>query len=556
MSLSRLHIVTPTVIALVAVPVVSHAQRVDDGTDRFFAAKVDKSQKDAESTLIQGSLTSTTFFASEFGDAPLLNNDTPTIDNYSDARRIFTDMRAQLDVKHISGSAWDMRMDARVRVNLPCDFNTLADPATTSQDVVEENCRTQSGSFGENEYDVRELFAKRTGAKTDLFIGRQYVHELASTKLDGIKFQYKQSKRWSLLGFGGLSPSKVSRSVLDDYPAQIKQIGGTVNAVEDGRILPIAAGLGGSYRYPNVYGNLGVSGIVPLADDRKTGLNEAPRVFLSENGYWRPSGVLDVYHYLVVDLQSADGLALTNASLGVNYQPIPAMRVTAAVNRVDTETLNSIAQTEILDVADNGTTTAYNYQQVLRAASNWARLGVSVSFAKQRFEVSTSGQVRQREALMLESPGDGQDVDIPGTQAAEFLVSVVDRRSVAGLRIGASFMAIFPIGDNMPNRSNSKIIRAHTSRMFADEKGEFEVDVSLLLGDDSGLGACANNVLECYGQSSITALSLGGTVFYRFARSWFGIAHFGFSNHSLSDSLANDTATRLINGFARIAYRF
>ena len=62
-----------------------------------------------------------------------------------------------------------------------------------------------------------------------------------------------------------------------------------------------------------------------------------------------PTNDLDIYHYVVLDLQSADGFALTNLSLGANYRPKPGITLSGAFNRVDTETLNSITQTQILE---------------------------------------------------------------------------------------------------------------------------------------------------------------------------------------------------------------
>lgn len=530
----------------------AHAQRVDDGSDRFFSNKVVKPADEGKETIVEGSITSTTFAYTEFGGTPIPDNN--TFENYSPAARLFTDIRAQLDARNLSGSTWNLHMDGRVRVSPGCTFKSPNDPDLGIPDAVEQNCRVQSGSLGGNEYDARELYAKRTGKKTDLYIGRQYVSELAATKIDGVRFQYHTNKTWDLIGFAGLNPAKFSRSVLDDYPAQTLANGDPAG----GRVLPIAAGLGAGYRLSNVYGSLGAVGVVPLADDRETGLGESLRVFLTDSGYWRASGKLDLFHYLVVDLQSAAGFGVTNASVGANFRPTPGLTVNAGINRVDTETLNSIAQTQLIEVdPDAGAVTPYNYQNVLRIASDSARLGVSLAFAQQRFEVSTSGQVRQREEVTLASADGNTLTVIPATRNAEVMLSFLDRRSVRGLRLGASFMAIFPFGNDTPNRSNAKIAQITGSRMFADERGELEFNVTFLTSQDVQPQQNCINTLTCYGASDIMALSTGGLFFYRFARDWFGMASLSLGYQSLTD--ANQTAqpaNLLLSGFARVAYRF
>ena len=419
------------------------------------------------------------------------------------------------------------------------------------------NCRTQSGTLGGNEYSIRELYAKKTGAKTDLYLGRQYVPELAATKIDGLQFQHQVNKQWKLIGFGGLHPSRISRSLLDDYPKQVE-----INGQTAGPVLPIAAGMGGAYRTPSLYGSVGAVGIVPIANDRDTGLNENPRVFLTDNGYWRASGDLDVYHYLVFDLQSAAGLGLTNLSLGANYRPAPGITVSGAINRVDTETLNSIAQTEILEVPVNVDAAPYNYQKVLRVASDSAHLGVSAALARQRFEVSGRAFFRQREELQLIVPDENDPAlePIPAARSAEARISVLDRRSVGGMRLGLSFSSIIPISKNTPNRSTAQIVSITGSRMFMDDRMELDSNLTLVSSSDiKELGQCmapANQIEDCYGNSDVLSVHTNNLLYYRFSSSWLGIANIGLGIQKISTDGAGQPINLLISGLVRAAYRF
>ena len=557
MSLNRRGLIPGTsaacVTALVAVlctwATTARAQRVDDGSDRFFANKVNKKQDAKDETIVQGSLTLTNFLFTEVGGNSVQNP--ALIANYSPALRLFTDLRAQLDVKKIGGSSWDLRTDARVRVSPGCNFQSIfARPALNDQ----LKCKTQSGTLGGNEYDIRELFAKRTGEKTDLYLGRQFVTELAATKLDGLKFNYHVNKRWDLLGFAGLNPSRISRSILADYPSQVDADGN-----QGGPVLPITAGLGGSYRLPNIYGSMGVVGIVPLAEDRENqGINENPRIFLTDNGYWRPSSNLDVYHYAVIDLQSAAGFGITNLSLGANYRPVPGFTVNAAINRVDTESLNSIVQTQTLDVDVSALAIPYNYQRVLRIASDSARVSLSMALAQQRFELSTSAQIRQREqAELLIVDNMSLPQVIPAARNAEFQVSFVDRRSIAGLRLGGNVSAIIPLGKDTPNRSTAQIARLMLSRMFMDERAQLDFDLSFVNSSDiEELGNCVADPITCYGRTDVMMVSTNTLFYYRFARDWLAIANAGIGYQSFNDGVAAQPANLLFTGFLRVAYRF
>lgn len=558
MSLIKLTTAAALVLAAFWLP-DAHAQRVDDGSDRFFASKV-RTENDRDDTRVtQGSVISTTFVFRELG-GDAVGRDPDLVDNYSGVTRLFTDLRLQLDNKRLDGKGWSVRTDARVRVSPGCDFRSEFNAAGNNFNRLD--CRSQSGILGGNEYDIRELYAKRSKGKTDLYIGRQFVPELAATKVDGIKFHYTVSKRWQLLGFGGLNPSRISRSILTDYPkAQIQQaVVAAGQLPEDGApILPATAGMGGAYRTPSLYGSLGVVGIVPLADDRDTQLGENPRVFLTDNGYWRPSNNLDLYHYAVFDLQSAAGLALTNLSLGANWRPKPGLTITAAVNRVDTETLNSITQTQILEAPINENQgLPYNFQNVVRVASQSANIGASLALARQRFEISARAFVRQREEVQLIIADNGMSPPqvLPAAESAEFRISVLDRRSVGGMRLGASFAAIVPIGNDTPNRSQVALASVTGSRLFMDDRLEYDLNLSLTSASDiKELGVC-NDPINCYGNSDVMSVYTNNLLYYRFSSNWLGIVNLGVGIQRFTSDAEAQPINLLISGLLRAAYRF
>jgi hypothetical protein len=267
----------------------------------------------------------------------------------------------------------------------------------------------------------------------------------------------------------------------------------------------------------------------------------------------------------VVDAESAAGPGLTNLSLGLNIKPVPTMRLTAAVNHVDTETLNATAQNYLADPEIVATAQPRNDVEVSRISAQSARLGVSVALAEQRFEVSTSGQVRQRPEIQLKQADDPNNyILIPAARNAEVTLQAVDRRSLLGLRIGLSLSRIMGIGDQVYGRSSAWVARVEGSRDFHQGKGQVEANVSFVSGEDEDRELACDGaqvlVENCFGTSLVQTLSLGSSLFYRFKTDWFVIASAsagrqGFSNY-YNLTLYQQPPNWLVSGLARLAYRF
>jgi hypothetical protein len=522
--------------------------------DRFFVDKTDSS-KTAKGTLVQGSITSTTFAYHESG-APLdtadeVGNPVPSASQFD---RMFTDLRLQTDFRHIAAGKWDARVDVRGRVvNTPSHVtpNPGFEPVTKT--------RVQSGWQGENELEIKEAWILRNGARSDVFFGRQFIPDLAGVRIDGLRIDYASSAKFTFLGFGGLYPIRGSRSIGTDYSALQS------NPANDGTRTPAgqvtgAGGFGAAYRTENAYGAFGGVALVPFA-------GEGPRIFGTSTGYWRYGSKLDFYHFAVLDVIGANAVnaGLTNLSLGLNYKPDQRLRGTLSFNRVDTETLNVQAQAFLAN-PDVGINVIQNEAYLQRIASNSARASLSAGLGElQRFEITAAAAARYRGAITLSAPpqmsGAPATTELPSASSAELYGAITDRRSIAGLRLGVDGSRVFGVGSATYQRTSSTAVRASAARELADGHGEWEAEVAYATNEDDNAGViCAADLVTCYGAAKSNILSLGGNLYYRFNRDWFGFASVFLNRTSITHiegdtSTADPTVTGL-SGYVRLAYRF
>jgi hypothetical protein len=564
MSLTRARLAaTGLLVALLAAP-TAWAQG-EDGALR----ERDGGGGDAGGEL-RGSLTSTTFAAREIsGEATPLSGGAQA-PHESTATRLFTDIRARLDRDQLAGM--DVHADLRLRL--------------TGSAIGLSNANLQSGLYGGPEYDIRQLYATRAGGSTDFRFGRQVVGELAATRIDGVRLTHRASDNWQYLGFAGLYPARGSRSITTDYVRSVEGFdANTREPIFGSPVLPVTAGGGTSYRYDRLYGSLGAVGIVPLADDRATGELETPRVFFTSNGYWRQSLNLDLFHHAVVDAMGAAGAGLTNLHVGANARPSEFLRVSAAVTRVDTETLNVIAQRRLRDRVDEGATDSgliQNYLQVARIAQESARLGVSAALAERRYEISTIGTLRRRPEVQLEErPGACDPAEdglvcvlVPGAQAMDVTLQAVDRRAPLDMRLEASVTEVFGLGGENLNRGRSRIARVKGSRPFSDGQGTFELAATYLNSADEfrgdaciSSGAVLRDLDRCYGTSNLHAGTLGALAFYRINGSWMALGGLELGLQRLTTVRQSDDdrdvlvdapqpPIMLTTAFGRVSYRF
>ncbi len=536
---------------------VAHADEVDDQAafdERFFVDKLEPDGADAK-TLWQGSLTSTSFLHREAaGISDPLGLGAVGVENAAPSRW-FTDLRAQIDARHVSGGRWDARLDGRARV-----VNTIASAGNGGP----EELGTQSGVLAGNEYELRDLYVVRGGTRSDLFIGRQTVLDLAGVKIDGFRLDYAKDRRWTYLGFAGLYPVRGSRSINSDYPRGVDELGAPGK-----RVMPAAAGGGAAYRTTRSYGAFGGVVIVPLADDVATGTLEEPRFFLTSNGYWRRSSKIDLYHYAVLDVVGSAGLGLTNLSAGVNWRPNLRMHVNAAYHRVDTETLNVQAQTQLEDPdpAGAGVGIIRNNVSVTRIASDSARASLSTALGRNlRWEATVATALRRRPEITLldgDPASAAGDQIIPAADSAELYFQAVDRRFYGGVRLAGSFMRVFnaPLSGENAARSTASVVRVTGNKELKDGRAEVEGEVSYAASKDEVRGVCTTADLQtCYGSSSARTVSLGGTGFYRIKPDWFVMATVELASQKLTtiDGMATiaNPSILMTTAFVRASYRF
>jgi hypothetical protein len=527
--------------------------------DRFFVDKTD-SDRTSKGTLIQGSLTSTTFGYMESGGTltPPQVNGMPAnlgaVPSASQFSRVFTDLRLQTDFRHIGASRWDARVDVRGRVVADPDPVTV-DPATGFTPVT--NSTVQSGFLGSNELEIKELWLVRNGVRSDVFFGRQFVADLGGIKIDGLRIDYASSTKFTLLGFGGLYPIRGSRSITDDYTPLQSNPDANGNRTSAGRFTG-AGGFGAAYRTLDAYGSFGGVALVPLS-------SESPRIYGTSTGYWRQSTKLDLYHFAILDLLGSAGLALTNLSVGLNYKPDQRLRATLNLNRVDTETLNVQAQAFLTnpDVKFNA---VQNEAYLQRIATNQARGSLSAGLGPlQRFEITAAASYRYRGQVTLTAPPQMGvapfTTALPAAQSLELYGAITDRRSVADLRLGVDASRIFGVGSATYQRTTSLSLRAFAARELANGHGEWEAEVAYNSSKDDTAGTtCGGDLITCFGAANSTIISLGGNAYYRFNRDWFAMASLFLNRTSIEHiemaTTTQDPAVLGLSGFFRVAYRF
>lgn len=516
--------------------------------DRFFVDKTD-SDRTAKGTLIQGSLTSTSFGYHESGGA--IMPAAAGVPSASQFNRVFTDLRLQTDFRHVAASRWDARIDVRGRlVSDPGVVTTGFTPAT--------NSTVQSGFLGNNELEIKEAWLVRNGVRSDLFFGRQFVPDLGGVKLDGLRVDYASSAKFTLLGFGGLYPIRGSRSITTDYTPLQSNPAADGTRSDAGRFTG-AGGFGAAYRTLDAYGSFGGVALVPLS-------SESPRIFATSTGYWRYGTRLDFYHFAVLDLLGSNAVnaGLTNLSAGLNFKPDQRLRGTLSYNRVDTETLNVQAQA-FLSNPDAQFNAIQNEAYLQRIATNEGRASLSAGLGElQRFEITAAVTYRYRGEVTLTAPpqmtGTPVTATLPAAQGVEIYGAITDRRSIKDLRLGIDGSRIFGVGSATYQRTSSLSLRASAAREIGDGRGEWEAEVAYNSTKDDSAGKTCADITTCFGAANSTILSVGGNLYYRFNRDWFAMVS-AFVNrtaitHVDMTTSTEDPAVLGVTGFFRVAYRF
>jgi hypothetical protein len=476
-------------------------------------------------------LTLSSFLYRESGASgpPLVDMGAP-VEGASPVRRYFGDLRAELAD---DGFTFDGRMRQ-----------------TTSQ-------RYQSGAGAGGEYDLRTLSYRIGSGTSSIVLGRQLIEPVGATRIDGASGTLRLSDAFSATAFAGALPQIGSRSVDTDYPTIVNPDGTTGS-----RLVPIGGGAGVTYTRPNLHGDLGVgAAYVPQQVVAATS-TEKSRVFVATSGYGRPARWLDVYHLGLVDVAGAAGTSVTNASLGVNAHPTASLQLSASINHVGTDVLQIAARNVLVDPDPTAIGIVQNDIAVVRVAQDVARVGASLALARSRFEVSVSGSVHRRPAVSVDL-ADGGTFAFPEARSGSVGIVVLDRKSIAGLRVSASATITFPLGTDVPNRARGGVVRLTGSRAFAGGRGEIEADVAVRRSRDVGGGSSCGeitDVLSCYGASTTTSAQAGALATWRIGREWLVLvdAHAGAltgESSAMTGTVAWPTVLSL-TAFARVQWRY
>jgi hypothetical protein len=520
--------------------------------DRFFVDKTDSATTE-KGTLIQGSLTSTSFIYHETGGILTPPSTGVAVPSNSPFNRLYTDLRLQTDFRHIGAGKWDARVDLRGRVV------DEAGPVTPGYVPVTET-HSQSGFLGKNEAEIRELWIVRNGVRSDIFLGRQFIPDLGAVKIDGLRIDYASSPGFTWLGFGGLYPIRGSRSVETDYSRLLGDPAVDGSRKDAGRFTG-AAGFGGAYRTLGSYGSIGGVVIAPLQG------GEDPRIYGTSSGYWRFGPQLDLYHLAIVDVvgTSTVNTGLTNLSLGLNYKPDQRLRGTLSFNRVDTDTLNVQAQA-FLQSPDPGANVVQNEAFIQRIATNEGRASLSAGLGQlQRIELTAAVAYRYRGDVTLTPPpaadGTPQTATVlPASQSVEVYGSITDRRSIGDFRLGLDGSRIFGVGSQTYQHTEATTVRVSAAREVGNGEFDLEVAYSTTKDDNAGKSCTGGDITVCFGAAESNVISAGGNLYYRFTRNWFAVAS-GFVNYTQIKHVdvtasTDDPPVTGVTGFFRIAYRF
>lgn len=478
-------------------------------------------------------LTLSSFLYRETGaDAAAQVDQGATLQNASPVHRYFGDLRAEL-------ASGGLALDARIR-------------QTTSE-------RYQAGASAGGEYEIRTLAERLDAGATSLTIGRQLVDAVGATRIDGAALTRRLVPAISATVFAGAYPQLGSRSLDTDYVRARNPDG------RDGaRLVPVSGGLGASYQTPSYHGDLGVAAVYVAQDVPGASAEDRSRVFATSSGYWRFGAPVDVYHLALLDVAGGDGARLTHGSLGVDARPLPTLQLSASVHHVSTDVLEITARDLLTDPDPSAIGVVQNNLEILRVSQDVARASASLALAAQRFELSASGGVHRRPRVDVALADGSSAVAFPASKSADATFSILDRRSIGGLRAQLSGSLTFPVGSTTASRARGGLVRLSAGRGFAQQRGQLEVDVMAERFRDVGAstGRCTTSldVFACFGTSTTIAAQAGALASWRIGREWLVLAdvHVGYRDVR---SMAIDGALAWpkvysVTSFVRVQWRY
>jgi hypothetical protein len=212
------------------------------------------------------------------------------------------------------------------------------------------------------------------------------------------------------------------------------------------------------------------------------------------------------------------------------------------------------------------TNSVQNEVAVMRLSTNEVRGSVSAGLgAVQRVQVTVAAAYRMRPEFQLLSPTGVEEADIPAAKSVEVYGGITDRHSFKDARIGIDGVQTFSTGAIAFQRTKFFAMRVFASHEIKDGQGEWEAEVAYSTSVDSSGGSCiaSTSLPTCFGFTNGTVISVGGTLYYRFNRDWFGVGSLYISQNSLKEgtvmgmtAVPADPDVIGLSGFGRLAYRF
>jgi hypothetical protein len=291
---------------------------------------------------------------------------------------------------------------------------------------------------------------------------------------------------------------------------------------------------------------------------------ERSRVMATSSGYWRFGAPLDVYHFAQLDLAGAGGAGLVNGSLGIDARPVAGLQLTASIHHVATDVLQIAARNLLSDPDPSAIGIVQNNLAVIRISQDVARAALSVALLDQRFELSASAGLHRRPEVSVALADGSGAVVFPESRSADASFSILDRRSVAGVRAQLSATLTEPVGGGTASRTRGTVVRLAVSRGFAEQRGQIEADVMAerFRDVDGSAGMCMTSLdaFACYGTSTTAAAQAGVLASWRVGREWLVLAdvHAGYRDvhsTSMAGPVTWPTVTSLTS-FVRVQWRF
>jgi hypothetical protein len=291
---------------------------------------------------------------------------------------------------------------------------------------------------------------------------------------------------------------------------------------------------------------------------------EKSRVFTTASGYWRLGSPIDVYHFALLDVAGGTGAQLTNGSVGIDARPLANLQLSASLHHVSTDVLQITARNTLVDPDPSTLGIVQNNLAVVQVSQDAARAAVSVALVEQRFELSASGGLHRRPEVSVALADGTGAVAFAEARSADAGFSILDRRSLGGLRVQLSGTRTFPIGSGLAHRARGSLVRLSAGRTFGQQRGQLEADVMAerFRDIDASPGMCMTSLdaSGCYGTSKTVAAQAGALASWRVGREWLVIAdsHAGYRDVR-STSFAGPVAwpnVYSVTAFIRVQWRY